>query len=293
MSQIFHLEGTNEVNPLKDPTTVFLNGDNQADSHQGLIESQQTEEQAPLEANNLGIDSSLFSNRIENDRDDDKGIVTYEDANQQTSPYGEQTNDQYLNQTPDEEDNEPARTVVGYNNYDSNYISNSAVQGLPTLSSLLGSRLRKVDTLNSLGFKQPAVRMPYYPSLIKQLLNKAQEEEHSLNIDPEMTTGASKKDNATNSYSKTEADDSDKEEELRKQEQEYKKTVQNAELAANLAEAAKTLTKLVKKLTEHDAIIRKLEEKVAAKKNHSEGLLMYIECLILVFPPMFPIKLMT
>ena len=276
MSQIFHLEGTDEVSPLKDPTTVFLNGDNQANSHQGLIESQQTEEQAPLEDNNLGIDSSLISNRIENDRDDDdKGIDPYEDSNQQASPYDEQTNDQYLNQTPDEEDNEPARTMVGYNDYDSNYISNSAIQGLPTLPSLLGSRLRTVNALNSLGLKQPDVRMPYYPPLIKQMLSKAQGTEHDLKFDPEMTTGASKKDNGINTHSKTEADDTDgKREELKKEEQEFKKTVQNAELAANLAEAAKTLTKLVKKLTEHDAMIRKLEEKAAAKKNHSEGLLM-------------------
>ena len=302
ISQTFHLEGTNEVDPLKDPTTIFLNGDNRADAYQGpLMSETQTDlrgdneaqfQQSSLEDNNFSIDSSLFGTRNENYRDggngnenSDNGDAAYEDENQLTLPNDEQTSDRYFNPTPEEEDSEPSQTMVDYNNYDSHLISNAAVQGLPTLSSIVGSRLRALGTLNSLDLKHPSVRMPYYTSLVRPMLNdKATGVTHSLHFDAETTSEAAKKDNSTNVHSKHKKDASNKEEEAKRQEQEYKSNVQNAEMAANLAEAAKTLTKLVKKLTEHDAIIRKHEKELAAKKNQSEGLLIdHIDCYISQF----------
>lgn len=287
MSPLFHLEGTNEVSPLKDPTTVFLNSENQADPYQAPMENQQSEDnegplqEAPLGDNNFRVDSSLFSDRMENYRDGGGGNenngnsnAAYEDNNQQTL---DQTNNQYLNQTPEEDDTEPPRTVMDYNDYDSSYNSN-AVQGLPTLSTLVASRLRAANTLNLLGLKHSALGMPYYSSLVKYVLkNKARGEKTSLKSDPEMTSEGAKNDSPTQSHSKTHVTDEEerKSEDAKKLEQEYKQKVQTAELAANLAEAAKTLTRLVKKLTEHDAMInRKQEEEMAAKKNNSQGLLM-------------------
>lgn len=293
ISQTFHLEGTNEVDPLKDPTAIFLNGDNQADAYQGQLMSETQQrgdneadfEQSSLE-DNFSIDPSLFSARNENYRDggngnenSDNGNVAYEDENQLTPPNDEHMSDRYFNPTPEEEDTEPSQTMIDYNNYDSHLISSAAVQGLPTLSSIVGSRLRAVSTLNSLGSKYSG--MPYYASLVRPMLNdKAPGVTHSLHFDGQTTSQAAKKDNSTNVHSKTKNDVSDKEEEAKRQEQEYKSNVQNAEMAANLAEAAKTLTKLVKKLTEHDAIIRKHEKELAAKKNQSEGLLIDIDCYI-------------
>ena len=287
MSPMFHLEGTNEVNSLKDPTTVFLNGDHPAvDPFEAPIESQQTEEghlqEAPLEDKNFNTDPSLFGDNLESYRDggnenDDNGNMAYaaEETDQHTAqPYNE-------NQTSEEEDSEPSRTMVDYNNYDSNYISNAGVQGLPTLSSLLTSRLRAGNTLNSLGLKHSALGMPYYASLVKQIINnKARGVKNAFKFDPDVTSEtAAKKDNAT-THSLSKAADED----AKKQEQEYKKNVQNAEMAANLAEAAKTLTKLVKKLTEHDAMIsRKQEEALTEHKNNSGGLLILDVCRLTRF----------
>ena len=283
---MFHLEGTNEVGPLKEPSTVFLNGNNRANPYMVSMESQQTEDserqlsEAPLEYNNFRTDSSLFDDRMESfrdgtngDEDSDNGNVVFAGDNQQASPY-EQTNDGYLNQTPPEEDNEPSQTMVDYNNDGSNYDSNAAVQGLPTLSSLIASRLRAENTLNSLGLRH-SVGIPNYASLVKQLLkDKALGVKKPLKLDPGITSGTAKKGNTTKGQINT--DNADEEERTKeddkKEKQEYKKMVQNAEMAANLAEAAKTLTKLVKKLTEHEAMINRKQEELQSRKNNNEGL---------------------
>lgn len=290
ISPILHLDGTNEVSPLRTPTTVFVNGDNQADQSFSPMEGQQSEDndepyqEAPIEDNNYNTAySSLFGNEMENYNDDnnDNSNVAFADDNRE-APYDEQSNEGYLGQANEEEENAPVRTVMNYNNHDSNYISDATVQGglVPTLSSLIASRIRAINRLTSLGQQHSTSTSPNYASLVKQLLNaQARGVKTSPRLHSDHTLSkAAKKDNGTQNHNQTQhvnaVDETKaKMEDAEKQELEYKKNVKNAELAANLAEAAKTLTKLVKKLTAQDAMIsKKGEEELVARKNNSGGL---------------------
>lgn len=288
MSPMLHLEGTNEVNPLRAPTTVFVNGENQAGHSYSPMEGQQTEdnEEPYHEAEDNSYNtaySSLFGNQMENYNDDnnDNSNVAFADDNGET-PNDEQSNEGYLNQVTEEDENVPARTMMDYNNYDSNYIANAAAQGglVPTLSSLIASRIRVMHRLNSLGQKHSTFNLPNYASLVKHILKtraRGVKTSSKLHYD-DTVSEAAKKDNATQSHNQTQqvsaADETKaKIEDAEKQELEYKKNVKNAEIAANLAEAAKTLTKLVNKLTAQDAMIsQKHEEELATKKHNNGGL---------------------
>ena len=290
---MLHLDGTNEVSPLRAPSTVFINGDNQAGQPYSPMEEQRTEgneepyQETPIEDNNYNTAySSLFGNEMENYNDDnnDNTNVAFADDNGQ-APYDEQTNEGYLNQAnEEEEENAPGRTTIDYNNHDSNYISDAAaVQGVlpPTLSSLISSRIRAINRLNSLGQKHSEFTLPNYASLVKQILKaKARGVKTSSQIHSDDTVSeATKKENRTQNRNNTQQaslvdETKPKKEDAEKQELEYKKNVKNAELAANLAEAAKTLTKLVNKLTAQDGIMsqkHEVEQRIA-KKNSTEGL---------------------
>ncbi|KAL9967339.1 hypothetical protein ACROYT_G025543 [Oculina patagonica] len=290
---MLHLDGTNEVSPLRAPSTVFINGDNQASQPYSPMERQQTEDnedpyqETPIEDNNYNTAySPLFGNEMENynDENNDNTNVAFADDNGQgEAPYDEQSNEGYLSQAnEEEEENPPARTMIDYNNHNSNYVSDAAVQGglAPTLSSLIASRIRALNRLNSLGQKQSTSTLPNYASLVKQLLKaKARGVKSSSQIHSDDTASkADKKDNRTQNDNQTQqASPVDKtkakKEDAKKQELEYKKNVKNAELAANLAEAAKTLTRLVNKLTGQDAMIsQKHEDESTAKKNNSEDI---------------------
>jgi len=287
---MLHLDGTNEVSPLRAPTTVFVNGENQADQSYSPMEGQQSDvndeayQEAPIEDNSYNTAySSLFGNEMENYNDDnnDNANMAFADDSRQ-APFDDQSNEGYLSLANEEEENAPVRTMTNYNKQDTNEISDATVHGglVPTLSSLIASRIKAINRLTSLGQQQSALASPNYASLVGQLL-KAQVQgvraSPRLHLDHPLSK-APKIANDTQNYNQTQrinsADETNaKMEDAEKQELEYKKNVKNAELAANLAEAAKTLTKLVNKLTAQDAIIgKKGEEGLAAKKNNSGGL---------------------
>ena len=268
MSPMFHLEGTNEVASLKEPSTVFLNGNDQATPYTVPVNGRQMngfEEhlpEAPLEENNFNTDSSLFdTDEMESFRDS---------AEDQTTSY-EQTNDAgYLNRESEEE-SEPSRAMVDYKNYDSNYMSNADDnQGLPTLSSIIASRLKEKDALRSFGLGHSATGISNYALMAKRLSkNKHLAVENPLELHSVMT--ATKKDNYTNVDITDDEGDGRKRDDAKKKQ--YKAMLKNAEMAANLAETAKTLTKLVKKLTEHEVMIsRKQEKEIESRRNYSQGL---------------------
>ena len=284
MSPMFHLEGTNEVASLKEPSTVFLNGNDQATPDIVPVNGRQIngfEEhlpEAPLEENNFNTDSSLFdTDEMESFRDSagdkeyaSKGNVAFTGDEDQTTSY-EQTNDAgYLNRESEEE-SEPSRAMVDYKNYDSNYMSNADDnQGLPTLSSIIASRLKEKDALRSFGLGHSATGISNYALMAKRLSkNKHLAVENPLELHSVMT--ATKKDNSTNvDITGDEGDDRKRDDAKKKQ---YKAMLKNAEMAANLAETAKTLTKLVKKLTEHEVMIsRKQEKEIESRRNYSQGL---------------------
>lgn len=287
MSPMLHLDGTNEVSPFRAPSTVFINSDNQAGEPYSPLEGHQSEDneepyqEAPIEDNNYNTAyTSLFGNEMENYNDDnsDNTDVAFADDNGQ-APYDEQSKDGYLNEDNEEdEENAPTRTVMNSNN---DYLSDAAVQGglAPTLSTLIASRIRAINRLNSLGQKHSTFTLSNYSSLVKQLLKaKASGVKTSVKIHSDDTVSeASKKDNRNQSRNQTQqvsaSDETKAKMEDAEKELDYKKNVKNAELAANLAEAAKTLTKLVNKLTAQDAMIsQKHEEEPTAKKNNTEGL---------------------
>ena len=293
ISPMLHLDGTNEVSPLRAPTTVFVNGDNrEADQSYTPMEGQQSDDndeayqeaqEAPIEDNSYNTAYSfLFGNEMENYNDDNNDVanMAFADDSRQ-APYDDQSNERYVSQANDEEENAPVRTMTKYNRHDINYLSGATEQGalVPTLSSLTASRIKAINRLTSLGQQQSTITSPNYASLVKQLLIaqaqgvKASSRVHSVHP----LTKTPKIDNGTQSHNQTQVNSVDKTkvkvEDAEKQELEYKKNVKNAELTANLAEAAKTLTKLVNKLTVQDAIIsKKGEEGLAAKKNNSRGL---------------------
>lgn len=281
---MLHLDGTNEVSPLRAPTTVFVNGENQADQSYSPMEGQQSDvndepyQEAPIEDNSYNTAySSLFSNEMENYNDDnnDNANMAFADESRQ-APYDDQSNEGYLSQANEEEENAPVRSMTNNNKQGTNYISDATGHGglVPTLSSLIASRMKAINRLTSLGQQQSTLASPNYASLVEQLL-KAQVQgihlDHPLSKAPKIA-------NDTQNHNQTQrinpADETNaKMEDAEKQELEYRKNVKNAELAANLAEAAKTLTNLVNKLTAQDAIIsKKGEEGLAAKKNNSGGL---------------------
>ena len=286
---MLHLDGTNEVSPLRAPTTVFVKGENQADQS-FPVEGQQSEDndepyqEPPIENNSYNTAySSLFGNEMEtyNDDNDDSTNMAFADDSRQ-APYDDQSNEGYLSQANEEEENAPVRTMANYNKHDVNYISDDSVQGdlVPTLSSLIASRIKALSRLTSRGQQHSTLTSPNYASLVKQLL-KAQAQgvkassrlhsDHPWSKAPKINndTQSNNQTQHNNAVDETNAKVKDAE----KQELEYKKNVKNAELAANLAEAAKTLTKLVKKLTAQDAIIgKKGEEGLAEKKDNSGGL---------------------
>jgi len=289
ISPMLHLDGTNEVSPLRPPTTVFVNSDNQADQSYTPMEVQQSEDnddpyqEAPIEDNNYNTAySSLFGNEMENyngDNNDNTNTAFADDSRQ--VPYDDQSNEGYLSQANEEEANAPVRTMTNYNKHDSNHISDAIVNGgrVPTLSSLIASRIKAINRLTSLSQQHSTFTLPNYASLVKQLLKaqaqavKASSRQHS----DHPLSKAPKIDNGFQNHNQTQVNAVDetnaKLEDAEKQELEYKKNVKNAELAANLAEATKTLTKLVNKLTAQDAFIsKKGEEGLAAKKNNSGGL---------------------
>lgn len=288
---MLHLDGTNEVSPLRAPTTVFVNGDNrEADQSYTPMEGQQSEdndepyqEAGPIEDNSYNTAySSLFGNEMDNyndDNNDDTNMAFADDSSQ--APYDDQSNERYLSQANEEEENAPVRTMTNYNRHDNNYLSDTTIQGalVPTLSSLTASRIKEINRLTSLGQQHSTITSPNYASLVKQLLiAQAQgvKESSRLHSDHPLTK-APKTDHGTQNHNQTQVNSVDetkvKVEDAEKQELEYKKNVKNAELAANLAEAAKTLTKLVNKLTAQDVIIsKKGEEGLPAKKNNSGGL---------------------
>ena len=289
---MLHLDGTNEVSPLRAPTTVFVNGDNQVDQSYSPMEGQQSEDndgpyqEAPIDDNNYNTAySSLFGNEMENynDDDNDNTNMAFADDSRQV-PDDDQSNERYLSQANEEEENAPVRTMTNYNKHDSNYISDATVQGglVPTLSSLIASRIKAINRLTSLGQQHSTLISPNYASLVKQLLNAQAQEikassrlhlDHPLSKAPKIVNGTQGHNQTQQITAVDETNAKVKDADHEKQEIEYKKNVKNAELAANLAEAAKTLTKLVNKLTAQDAIIsKKGEEGLAAKKNSSGGL---------------------
>lgn len=287
---MLHLDGTDEVSPLRAPTTVFVNGDNrETDQSYTPMEGQQSEDNdepyqdAPIEDNRYNTAySSLFGNEMENYNDDnnDNNNMAFADDSRQ-APYDDQSNEGYLSQANEEEENAPVRTMTKYNKHDSNYMSDVTVQGalVPTLSSLTASRIKAINRLTSLGQQHSTLTSPNYASLVKQLLiAQAQGVKASSRLHSDQSLAkAPKLDNGTQNHNQTLVNAVDetnaKVEDAEKQELEYKKNVKNAELAANLAQAAKTLTKLVNKLTAQDAIItKKGEEGLAAKKKNSGGL---------------------
>lgn len=285
MSPMFHLEGTNEVASLKEPSTVFLNGNDLATPYIVPVNSRQMNDfeehlpEAPLEENNFSTDSSLFDtdamesfrDSAEDKEDANKGDVAFTGDEDQTTSY-EQTNDAgYLNESSEEDETEPSREMVDYKNYDSNYMSNTDSQGLPTLSSMIASRLKAKDALSSFGLGHSATSIANYALMAKQLSkNKHLAIENPLELHSVMT--ATKKDNSTNvDMTADEGDDRKRDDAKKKQ---YKAMLKNAETAANLAETAKTLTKLVKKLTEHQVMIsRKQGKQIESRRNDdSQGL---------------------
>ena len=290
-SQMLHLDGTNEASTLRAPTTLFVNSDNQADQSYSSIDSHQTDvsdepyQESPTEDNTYNTAySSLFGNEMEDynvDNNDNNNVALKDDDDQ--APYDEQSNEEYLNQDSREDQSAPARTMVpDFNNYQSNYVSNAGVQGglIPTLSSLIASRIRAINRLNLLGQTHHTSNLPNYASFVKQILKTKARESKKFPRLPSYgnASEAAKKDNTTKSHNQTQQSSATdkikaKIEDNEKEELQYKNIVKNAEMAANLAEAAKTLTKLVKKLTAQDAMISEKQEGEPAKPTHNnEGL---------------------
>lgn len=280
ISPMFHLEGTNEVASLKEPSTVFLNGNDQATPYIVPVNSRQMNDfeehlpEAPIEEKNFSTDSSLFDtdemesfrDSAEDKEDANKGDVAFTGDDDQTTSYDAG----YLNQSSEEDESEPSHAMVEYKNYDSNYMSNADSQGLPTLSSIIASRLKAKDASSSFGLGHSATSISNYAMMAKQLSkNKHLEVENPLEL--HSVTTATKKDNSTNvDMTADEGDDRKRDDAKKKQ---YKAMLKNAETAANLAETAKTLTKLVKKLTEHEVVMsRKQGKEIESKRNDSEGL---------------------
>ncbi|XP_073237457.1 uncharacterized protein [Porites lutea] len=279
MSPMFHLEGTNELASLKEPSTVLLNGNDQATPYIVPVNSRQMNDfeehlpEAPLEENNFSTDSSLFDtdemesfrDSAEDKEDANKGDVAFTGDEDQTTSYDAG----YLNQSSEEDESEPSRAMVEYKNYDSNYMSNADSQGLPTLSSIIASRLKAKDALSSFGLGHSATSISNYAMMAKQLSkNKHLAVENPLEL--HSVTTATKKDNSTNvDMTADEGDDRESDDAKKKQ---YKAMLKNAETAANLAETAKTLTKLVKKLTEHEVMMsRKQGKEIESRRNDSKA----------------------
>ncbi|XP_022788554.1 uncharacterized protein LOC111328397 [Stylophora pistillata] len=285
-SQILHLDGTNELSPLKSPSTVFLNGENEEDqTYPSIDDSHQTDTndepypESPTEDNTYNTAySSLFGNEMEDYHDvvnNDDNNAALKDNNGQAT-YDEQPNEEYVNDDTGEEQNPPVRTTLPeFNNYRNSYVSNTAMQGalIPTLSGLIASRTRAIKRLNLLGKTQHTSTSSKYAPLVKQIHETRDRGSNKISSSPFSDGDASeaaKKDNATqthnhNQHASTTDETKVKVEDSEKEELRYKSMLKSAEMAANLADAAKTLTNLVKKLTAQDTKISQKQEEEHAK----------------------------